>query len=121
MINGCRLEKLKAKIDGINSIFEESKTQLRKIIQNEPETYKTVLKNLIIQGLIRLLEDNVNLLCLKRDYDIVCKQVDSAKKEFIDQLKSESKKFNNYNVNITVDSKYFLPETWYVLLIVYSY
>lgn len=112
VINACRLEKLKAKIDGINTIFEESKNQLRKIIQNEPETYKTVLKNLIIQGLIKLLEDNVNLLCLKKDYDIVCGIVDEAKKEFLDKLRSELKKFKNYNVNITIDNKYFLPETW---------
>ena len=46
-----RLEKLKLKIDFVNSVFDEAKTHLLNRIKNSPDYYKTVLKNLLIQEL----------------------------------------------------------------------
>lgn len=110
-MNKLRLEKLKVKIDCVNSVFEEARNQLVTKIKNDPEEYRKVLKDLIIQGFIKLLEENVNIICKKEDYNIVCGLVDQAKNEFMDKIKKEAKKGTKINLNVTVDSKYYLPET----------
>ena len=81
-MNKLRLEKLKVKIDCVNTVFEEAKNQLVDKIRNNPEEYRSVLKNLMIQGFIKLLEDNVNIICKKEDYNVVCGLVEQAKKNF---------------------------------------
>ena len=111
-MNKLRLEKLKVKIDCVNSVFEDAKTQLAKKIKNNPEEYKKILKDLLIQGFIRLLDDKINVLCKKEDFDLVKSLIDEAKNEFLEKLKKEAKKSAQIeNLQVTLDEKYFLPET----------
>ena len=91
-MNKLRLEKLKVKIDCVNSVFDEAREELINKIKNEPNEYKNVLKNLMIQGFIKLMEENINIICKKEDYNIVCGLVDQAKSEFLEKLKKEAKK-----------------------------
>ena len=111
-MNKLRLEKLKTKIDCVNLDFEGAKTQLVKKIKNNPEEYKKILKDLLIQGFIRLLDDKVNVLCKKEDYDLVKSLIDEAKNEFLEKMKKEAKKSVQLkDFSITLDGKFFLPET----------
>ena len=111
-MNKLRLEKLKVKIDCVNSVFEDAKTQLMKKIKNNPEEYKKILKDLLVQGFIRLLDYKINVLCKKEDFELVKSLIDEAKKEFLEKLKKEVKKSAQIdNLEITLDEKYFLPET----------
>ena len=111
-MNKLRLEKLKTKIDCVNSVFEEAKAHLVKKIKNNPEEYKKILKDLLIQGFIRLLDDKINILCKKEDYDLVKSLLDEAKNEFLEKLKKEAKKSVQINdFQVTLDEKFFLPET----------
>ena len=57
------------------------------------------------------MEENINIICKKEDYNIVCGLVEQAKSEFLEKLKKEAKKGTKLNMNVTVDSKYYLPET----------
>jgi V-type H+-transporting ATPase subunit E len=110
-MNKLRLEKLKVKIDCVNSVFDEARTQLIQRIRGNAEQYKNVLKNLLVQGFIKLLEENVNVICKKDEYDLVMSLIESAKAKFLEMLTKESRKFKNFTTNVTVDTKYFLPET----------
>ncbi len=111
-MNKLRLEKLKTKIDCVNSVFEAAKEHLSKKIKNNPEEYKKILKDLLIQGFIRLLDDKINVLCKKEDYDLVKSLLDEAKNEFLEKLKKEAKKSVQMNdLEVTLDQKFFLPET----------
>ena len=110
-MNKLRLEKLKVKIECVNTVFEEAKSQLVDKTKNNPEEYRSVLKNLMIQGFIKLLEENVNIICKEEDYDVLCGLVEQAKKEFLEKLKKETKKYAKMTMNVTVDSKYHLPDT----------
>ena len=110
-MNKLRLEKLKVKIDCVNSVFEDAKTQLVKKIKNNPEEYKILLKDLLIQGFIRLLDDKINVICKKEDFNIVKEILVEAKKEFLDKLQKEAKKSAQItDLQVTLDEKYFLPE-----------
>ena len=111
-MNKLRLEKLKVKIDCVNSVFEDAKTQLLKKIKNNPEEYKKILKDLLIQGFIRLLDDKINVLCKKEDFELVKSLIDEAKKEFLEKMKKEAKKSVQLkDFSVTLDGKFFLPET----------
>ncbi len=110
-MNKLRLEKLKVKIDCVNSVFDEAKNQLVQKIRGKPEEYKNVIKNLLIQGFIKLLEENVNIICKKDEYEIVKSLIEPAKEKFLEMLSKETRKFKNFKLNVTVDTKYFLPES----------
>ena len=110
-MNKLRLERLKVKIDCVNSVFEDAKTQLVKKIRNNPEEYRKILKDLLIQGFIRLLDDRINVICKKEDFDVVKSLIEEAKSEFLEKLKKEAKKTSQINdLQVTLDEKYFLPE-----------
>ena len=69
------------------------------------------MKNLIIQGFIKLLEENINIICKKEDYNLVNSIVDEAKEEFLEKIKKEAKKSINLSkMNVTIDNKFYLPE-----------
>ena len=111
-MNKLRLEKLKTKIDCVNLVFEDAKAQLVKKIKNNPEEYKKILKDLLIQGFIRLLDDKINVLCKKEDFELVKSLIDEAKKEFLEKMKKEAKKSVQLkDFSVTLDGKFFLPET----------
>lgn len=110
-MNKLRLEKLKIKIDSVNSVLEEVKAGLISRIKNKPEDYKQLLKDLIVQGLVKLLEDDVRLFVKKSDLDVVTSIIEESKVAFKNLLAKESKLPNHMNVNITIDKKYYLPET----------
>lgn len=109
-MNKIRLEKLKAKIDCVNQVFDDAKSQLVKRIRGQPEDYKNVLKNLLIQGFIKLLEENVNVICKKDEYDLVVSLIEPAKQIFLEMLSKQSRKFKNFQINVNVDTKYHLPD-----------
>lgn len=104
------MEKFKVKIDYINSIFDETRTALANRIRNRPEDYRNTMKNLIIEGLIKLLDENVNVICKKEDVNLVRSLLNPAKEEFLDLLRQNSNKFKNFELNLSLDSKYYLPD-----------
>jgi len=108
-MNKLRLEKLKIKIDCVNSVMEEVKAGLISRIKNKPEDYKILLKDLIVQGLIKLLEEHVHIFCKKSDFDVVTSLITECKISFANLLEKESNK-EKTNLIVTIDEKYFLPE-----------
>jgi V-type H+-transporting ATPase subunit E len=100
---------LKYKIDLVNSLVEETKTALVEKIKDK-KLYKDILTKLIIQGLIKLLETEVNIVCKKEDLELVKSILQDAKSQFVSLMKEQSVKFKNIDVNISVDEKYNLPD-----------
>jgi hypothetical protein len=65
-LNECRMREMKVRFDMIERIQEEAKRNLLQIVQNTT-TYKAFLKQLIKQGLIKLLEENIEIRCLRTE------------------------------------------------------
>ena len=65
-VNECRMSEMKVRFDMIERVQEDAKDNLLSQIKT-PESYKAVLKKLIVQGLIKLLEEEVEIRCLKSD------------------------------------------------------
>ncbi len=65
-LNECRMREMKVRFDMIERIQEEAKRNLLQTVQNT-SNYKAFLKQLIKQGLIKLLEENIEIRCLKEE------------------------------------------------------
>lgn len=107
--NKLRLEKLKIKIDLVNNVVDETKHALQEKLKDK-NNYKQVLKKLIIQGFIKLLEKDVNIICKREDVDLVKSVVEDAKNEFTSTMHEQTVKYKNLEVNTTVDEKFYLPD-----------
>lgn len=57
-INECRMSEMKVRFDMIEKVQIDTKEALKKITR-KPAEYRALLKGLIKQGLIKLLEENV--------------------------------------------------------------
>ena len=65
-LNECLMREMKVRFDMIERIQEEAKRNLLQTVQNTT-TYKAFLKQLIKQGLIKLLEENIEIRCLRTE------------------------------------------------------
>ena len=74
--------------------------------------YKELLKNLLVQGLIKLMEAEVTVQCRKSDVDLVKGQIEPAIKEYkaIMQREVEAFKGKDLPCKVLIDEKKSLPE-----------
>ena len=65
-INDCRMQEMKVRFDMIERVQEDAKKKLMLQAQ-DPSQYRELLKKLITQGLIKLVEEKVEVRCLRSD------------------------------------------------------
>lgn len=65
-INDCRMQEMKVRFDMIERVQEDAKKKLMLQAQ-DPKQYRELLKKLITQGLIKLVEEKVEVRCLRSD------------------------------------------------------
>jgi len=68
------------------------------------------MTKLIVQGLIKLLEKKINIVCRKEDTELIKSCVDEAVAQFEQMMQEQTVKFKELKVTITVDDKYHLPD-----------
>ena len=96
----------------VEKIYKEAKHKMFSKQKGDAAAYKELMKNLIVQGLIKFMERDVNVRCRKSDYEVVKTVVDTAVDEYKKLIKKEVKAFENTEVvlKVTLDSNKFLPE-----------
>jgi V-type H+-transporting ATPase subunit E len=103
-VNQSRLRVLQARESAIRQVQEEAYEQLR-ATGKAGDAYRKLLKDLVIQGLLKLNEAEVSILCRKADVAEV-KAVISEATSFYQQKK-------NRQVVAVVDTEHFLsPESF---------
>ncbi|GLU05910.1 hypothetical protein SLE2022_229830 [Rubroshorea leprosula] len=95
-LNASRIKVLQAQDDVVNSMKEAASKELLNVSQDH-HVYKRLLRDLIVQSLIRLKEPAVLLRCRKDDIHLVESVLNSAKEEY-------SEKVNVHPPEIIVDS-----------------
>ena len=63
------------------------------------------------------MEENVTIFCKKDEYEILQSIIEQARKEYVELLNRETKKLKNFPLTIVVDTKYYLPDNVYFLII----
>ncbi len=66
-VNCCRLEKMNCRNDLMVKIQNDVQLGLYEKINADKAFYKTLLKNLLVQGMISLMERKVIVKCLEKD------------------------------------------------------
>ena len=86
---------------------------LHEQMSEEPQVYKRFMKDLLIQGLIKLYEKEVTLRCRESDVDVLESVVEEAVNEYKELMLTECKALEgqtDIKCKVTVDRKRHLPE-----------
>ncbi|KAJ1386062.1 V-type ATPase subunit E [Sesbania bispinosa] len=100
-LNASRIKVLQAQDDVVNKMKEAASKDLLNVSRDH-HVYKILLKDLIVQGLLRLKEPSVLLRCREDDLHLVEDVLDSAAREY-------AEKANSHPPEIIVDNKVYLP------------
>lgn len=93
------------------SLLENLRGDVRKELQKKlgnKEEYKKLLKALIIQSMIKLMEPEVELQCLRNDVALIESLIKDCQTEFNGLVYKECKK--NIDSKIKINKEHFLDE-----------
>jgi len=99
-LNQSRLKILKAREEGVQKLLSIAHQKLGQVSKDQT-FYKRLLKDLIVQGLLKLQEPKVELVCRREDKQLV----ESVLHEAIEEYKKKSHK----TVEVTIENKTYLP------------
>ncbi|CAE8601073.1 unnamed protein product [Polarella glacialis] len=105
-INKQRLEKIKARQEVMKKVGDETKGQLVKEMQKQ-DSGKKFISQLIVQGLLMLLEKEVVVRCRQSDVALVQGCLKDASEQYAKIIKTESGATKS--CALTIDSSTFLP------------
>jgi len=106
-INRARLEKIKARQEVLSKVTDDVKTQLSSRIQKEEE-YKKLIQELITQGLLMLLEDEVTVKCRQCDQALVNACLGDAAAKYTKVIKEQTGGVMK-TVKLSIDRSGWLP------------
>ncbi|BAT78450.1 V-type proton ATPase subunit E-like [Vigna umbellata] len=108
-LNASRIKVLQAQDDVISSMKEAASKELLSVshhhhltVTHHDHVYRNLLKDLVVQCLLRLKEPSVLLRCRKEDLHLVEHVLDSAAQEYADKANVEPPQ-------IIVDNQVYLP------------
>jgi V-type H+-transporting ATPase subunit E len=81
-INETRLKRMKKRNDCVEELRTLASAKLAASFASNATVYREVLKKLIIQGMIKLLEDEVDIRVRKEDFTVANSLVPECEKEF---------------------------------------
>lgn len=110
--NNARIQKMRTVNALIEKLFHDAKAKMVAKQLADPASYRELVKNLIVQGLIKLMEAEVHIRCRKSDLKIVQEVQQQAAEEYKGLMKSEVKFFHDKDVPIklVIETTKFLPE-----------
>ncbi|RDY01318.1 V-type proton ATPase subunit E, partial [Mucuna pruriens] len=100
-LNASRIKVLQAQDDAVSSMKDAAKNALLRV-SSDKKVYRNLVKDMIVQGLLRLREPSVLLRCREDDRKLVESLLEEAKKEY-------SEKANLQAPKIIIDDRVYLP------------
>ena len=110
--NKVRIDKMAQINKTVESLLHDAKVEMNVQIQDK-EVYGKLIKNLLVQGLIKLMEPSVLLKVRECDVDIIKEQIDDAIAEYKEAILKEVKDFegqSDLKCKIQIDETNFLPD-----------
>ena|SRR6056300_2081913 len=97
----------------VQSLQQEAKHTLAQQIQDDPDSYSALLKDLLVQGMIKLIEPSILIRCRESDVDVIESVKEDAiatyKELMLSQVKALEGK-DDIPAKLTIDTKHYLPE-----------
>ena len=101
--------RMVARDDLLNKLFGLAKDRLAELCTKDVNKYKEVLKDLIIQGLIKIEEPDIVVRCRQVDLDLVREVIPVAREKFVQMMKDESGEDVSITVTLNEDESRMLP------------
>jgi V-type H+-transporting ATPase subunit E len=112
-MNRARILKMRKTNEIVESLLSASKLKMAEKLAEDRDSYAELLKSLLIQGLIKLIEPRVVLKIRKSDADLIDSIIEDAVVQYkalmIDQVKALEGK-SDIPCEVLVDTKNYLPE-----------
>uniref|UniRef100_A0AC34FFU8 Vacuolar ATP synthase subunit E n=1 Tax=Panagrolaimus sp. ES5 TaxID=591445 RepID=A0AC34FFU8_9BILA len=99
--NESRVSLLIARDQLLQDVLKEAQEEL-KTVSGDKEKYPKIIKGLILQGILQLLEPEVVLRCRKEDVELI--------KDVVDEVADDQKKIAGFSTKVTVDPNNFLSD-----------
>lgn len=111
--NERRIEKMKAVNVYIDKLRQETRDKVKEQFAEDVDGYKELLKNLMLQGLIKLFEANVLIRCREEDRDLIEEIKDEVIEQYRNMIIEQVKMFADKSpedipCNIMVDENNYL-------------
>ena len=101
--------RMVARNDLLNALYQDAKDRLAKLSLNDKEKYTAVLKDLILQGLIKIEEPDIVVRCRKVDMEIVRAVIPEVREKYIKMMKDECAMDVEVTVTLNEDEGKMLP------------
>lgn len=111
--NKQRINRMKRTNELVESLQAQAGVEMATRLTNDESMYSDLLKNLLVQGLIKLIEPKITLRCRQSDVAVLSSIVDSAVAEYKEAMLSQVKALEGKSdipCVVTVDDAKFLPE-----------
>ncbi|CCG81453.1 putative ATP synthase subunit E [Taphrina deformans PYCC 5710] len=102
VLNKQRLKVLAARQEVLDDIFEEARKQLSSI-SNDQAKYTNLVEQLLLQGFLKLMANEVSISAREADYDVVKKAFVKSTQDFKDK--------SGIEVKVSIDENDPLPKS----------
>jgi V-type H+-transporting ATPase subunit E len=110
-IGTCRVKKMKIRDDLLKTLVSEAGAKCAVVTRGQ--NYPQLLQKLIVQGLIKIEENDAVIFCRKDDVATIKKILPAAVQEYVEIIKRESGVTLSPKVTLNEDRSKDLPETSY--------
>jgi V-type H+-transporting ATPase subunit E len=110
-IGECRVKKMQLRDDLLNTLLSDAGAKCSVVARGQ--NYAQLLQKLIVQGLIKIEENEVVVYCRKDDEKTVAKVLPAAIKEYVEIIERESTVKLVPEVTLNTVSKKHLNDTTY--------
>ncbi|XP_050435961.1 V-type proton ATPase subunit E [Adelges cooleyi] len=100
MLNQARLKTLKVREDHVREVLDDARKRLVEVT-NDSQLYRDVLKKLILQAILQLLEKNVTLRIREADVNVI--------EDLLDEVAANYKAASQKDVILNLDTENYLP------------
>ena len=102
--------RMVARDDLLNKLYQLAKERLAQLSMNEKDKYTEVLRDLILQGLIKIEEPDIVVRCRKVDLELVRSIIPEVREKYIKMMKEECDETVSVSVALNEDeSKMLAP------------
>lgn len=109
--NEMRIERMRKVNEYIEDLKSQTKAQLQEKMKSDKKAYKQLIEDLLVQGLIKMMEGNLFIRCRQSDVSLIQEVQPAAIKKYRELMVSEVKRFQGMNpteipCNIVIDKTY---------------
>jgi len=103
-----RIERMRKVNEYVEELKKQTMAQIREKMNNDEDAYKQLLEDLMVQGLIKMMEAQLFIRCRESDVDVIKSVMPEAIKRYRELIVKEVKRFEGMSpdeipCNIIID------------------